>query len=166
MIYEKELFSKQECDDIISLVKSDSRSWSYLDRSYDSYLISYDNTTNWIFDKLKIFFEEQTGIPINELKREIHFHKFQSNDYFGIHNDARDNRLYSVGVLLNDSFGGGDFVLYPNNTVVYLNKKIGNAYIFPVNIEHEITKITNGNRYSLIWFLQNSNIKLNIKSII
>lgn len=166
MIYQNKLFTKNECDSIIDLIKLDSMNWLYADRSYESKLISYNHSTKWIFDKLREFFEKETNIKITELKREIHFHTFQKNDYFGIHNDSRDNRLYSVGVILNDSFDGGDFILYPNNNVIQLDKTIGNAYIFPANVEHEVTKILNGNRYSLIWFLQNSNIKLNIKSII
>jgi hypothetical protein len=40
-----------------------------------------------------------------------------------------------------------------------LDKKTGNSYIFNVNLEHEITPILNGERYSLIWFLQYNNIE-------
>ena len=44
---------------------------------------------------------------------------------------------------------------------ITLDKSAGNSYIFPVSIKHEVTKITKGNRYSLIWFLKNTNIKFN-----
>jgi len=61
-------------------------------------------------------------------------------------------------VLLNNDFEGGDFKLYNPNEII-LNKEIGNGYLFDVKIEHEITPLKNGERYSLIWFLQNEHIE-------
>ena len=115
---------------------------------------------------LKNFFEIKTGISIIEIRPELHFHIYEPNDYFGIHDDNMDSRVFSVGVLLNDNFDGGDFLLYPTDKNITLDKSAGNSYIFPVSIKHEVTKITKGNRYSLIWFLKNTNIKFNSKSII
>ena len=77
----------------------------------------------------------------------------------------RDRRLYGIGVLLNDDFKGGDFKLY-NPDEVKLNKVIGNTYIFDVKIDHEITPIIEGERYSLLWFLQNTDIKVNKEKLI
>ena len=72
-------------------------------------------------------------------------------------NDEIENRLYAVGVLLNENFEGGDFKLY--NTEEYtLNKKTGNTYLFEAKIDHEITEVTSGERYSLLWFLQKDNL--------
>jgi predicted 2-oxoglutarate/Fe(II)-dependent dioxygenase YbiX len=68
-------------------------------------------------------------------------------------------------VLLNDNFEGGDFNLYNQNKVT-LNKMLGNTYIFDVKIEHEITPILKGERYSLLWFLQNEHIKMEINKLI
>ena len=118
------------------------------------------------FEKLKNFFQIQTGISIIEIRPELHFHIYEPNDYFGIHDDNMDSRVFSVGVLLNDNFTGGDFILYPNDKSITLDKSAGNSYIFPVNIKHEVTKIIKGERYSLIWFLKNTNIKSNSKSLI
>ena len=92
-------------------------------------------------------------------------HKFTKGDWFGKHNDIRDNRLYAVGVLLNDNFEGGNFTLYNPNEII-LNKIIGNTYIFDVGIEHEIAPILEGERYSLLWFLQNEHIKTETNKLI
>ena len=43
-------------------------------------------------------------INIFKLKPYIHFHKYISGDWFGRHNDIRGDRIYAVGVLLNDKF--------------------------------------------------------------
>jgi hypothetical protein len=165
LINQKVLFSVEECDSIISLNKSNLKEWLLKDRSYSSYTINYNKNTEWIFNRLKLFFESETDIKIQKLKEQIHFHKFNKKDWFNKHNDVRDNRVYAVGVLLNNNFGGGDFKLY-NPTEYTLNKIVGNAYIFDVKIEHEITSILEGERYSLLWFLQNEHIKFQTNKLI
>ena len=158
MIVEKVLFSKKECDDIIEIHKVNSQKWKNNDREYKSFSIILNEETEWIFSKMKNFFEEESGIVMDTIKNEVHFHVFETNDWFGIHNDARDSRLFSLGVLLNDDFEGGDFKLY-NPNEIKLNKEKGNSYLFDAGISHEVTPIQNGVRYSLIWFIQNNNIK-------
>ena len=166
MIYQQNIFTIDECNTIINLIKTDNRYWDSNDRNYKSLLILNEIHTNWIFERLKNFFEVQTDISIIKIRPELHFHIYEPNDYFGIHDDNMDSRVFSVGVLLNDNYDGGEFVLYPNNKTITLDKLTGNSYIFPVSIKHEVTKIIKGERYSLIWFLKNTNIKSNSKSLI
>jgi hypothetical protein len=139
--------------------------WKSNDRKYNSYDLNINSENKWIFDRLKEFFEIETNLKIFKIKELIHFHKYISGDWFGVHNDNRDNRLYSVGLLLNNNFIAGDFKLYNPNEFI-LNKESGNAYIFDVKISHEITEIIEGERYSLLWFLSSDNIKTNIKNLI
>ena len=67
--------------------------------------------------------------------------------------------------MLNDNFNGGDFKLY-NPDEVKLDKVTGNSYIFDVKIDHEITHILEGERYSLLWFLQQEHIKSKINKLL
>lgn len=164
IVKEKVLFSQKECELIMKLSKINHQEWKSKDRSYNSLVLNYNENTAWLFDKLKTFFELETQINIFKLKPYIHFHKYISGDWFGRHNDIRGNRIYAVGVLLNDEFEGGDFKLY-NPTEHILNKVVGNSYIFDVTIDHEIIPILNGERYSLLWFLERDNIKVNNKLI-
>jgi len=136
-----------------------------MNRRYVSFSIDFSEETKWIFDELKKFFEKSTGVEIFLIKKQIHYHEFGEGDFFSVHDDFRDNRLYSVGVLLNDDFEGGDFNLY-NPGMTTLKKIQGNAYIFDSRIPHEITKITTGKRTSMIWFLQVNNFKNIIERII
>jgi len=165
MIKQNKLFSKEECQSIIFYGSNNITDWNNNDRKYHSQPIIYSLETKWLFDKLKTFFEEQSNILIKKNKEVIHFHKFVKGDWFGKHNDVRDNRLYSVGVLLNDDFEGGDFKLY-NPSEIILKKLIGNAYLFDVRIDHEITSILEGERYSLLWFLENEHIKIETNKLI
>jgi hypothetical protein len=165
MIKEQVLFSKKECDLILNIIKTDTQIWNFKDRKYHSQPITYSLETKWLFDKLKKFFEEQSNIIIKKNKEVIHFHKFVKGDWFDKHNDVRDKRLYAVGVLLNDEFEGGDFKFY-NPNEIKLDKVIGNTYLFDVRIDHEITPILEGERYSLLWFLQNEHIKIETNKLI
>jgi hypothetical protein len=159
MIFQKILFSKEECDDIINIHKVNSQKWKNYDREYKSFSIILNGETEWIFYKMKNFFEDESGLLMETIKNEVHFHVFETNDWFGVHNDARNNRLFSLGVLLNDDFDGGEFNLYRQGEEIVLEKKVGNTYIFDAAISHEVTPIQCGIRYSLIWFIQNDNVK-------
>jgi hypothetical protein len=165
ILKEKILFSKEESEFIVSYNETHITNWRMRDRNYNSQPINYSLETNWLFDKLKDFVERETNIEIRTIKKTIHFHKFMKGDWFGKHNDVRDNRLYAVGVLLNDGFEGGDFKLYNPNEII-LNKVIGNTYLFDVRIDHEITPILKGERYSLLWFLENEHIKIETNKLI
>jgi hypothetical protein len=145
LIKEELFFNKIECDRIISLTKYNQQNWQFSDRRYDSMAIDYNNDSKWLFDKLKLFFESNTDLSLLKLKNQIHFHKFIKGDWFDKHNDVNEKRLYAVGVLLNDDFEGGDFKLYNPN---------------------EITPILNGERYSLLWFLQHEHIKIKTNKLL
>ncbi len=158
-------FTKEECESIISHNETYITNWRMGDRKYNSQPINYSLDTKWLFDKLRNFVERETNIRIRTIKKTIHFHKFTKGDWFGRHNDIRDDRVFAVGVLLNDGFEGGDFKLYDPNEII-INKQTGNTYIFDVKIDHEITPILNGERYSLLWFLQNEHLEVKIDKLI
>jgi hypothetical protein len=165
IIPQKTIFTKEECQSIIWNKTNNITDWYMNDRKYNSKPIDYIEGTKWLFEKLKDFFEIETGLKIIKIKKQIHFHKFVKGDWFGKHNDIRENRLYAVGVLLNNDFEGGDFKLYNPNEII-LDKVIGNTYLFDVRIDHEITPILKGERYSLLWFLKNEHIKIETNKLI
>jgi len=165
ILKEKILFSKEECNSIMLYNETDITNWIVGDRKYNSQPINYSLETKWLFDKLKKFVETETKIKFRSIKKQIHFHKYVKGDWFGKHNDIRENRLYAVGVLLNDDFSGGNFKLYNPNEII-LDKVIGNTYLFDVRIDHEITQILEGERYSLLWFLENEHIKIETNKLI
>jgi hypothetical protein len=165
ILKEKILFSKEECESIISYNDTYITNWRMGDRKYNSQPINYSLDTKWLFNKLRDFVENEINIEIRTIKKTIHFHKFTKGDWFGKHNDIRDDRVFAVGVLLNDNFDGGDFKLY-NPGEVKLDKVTGNTYIFDVKINHEITPILEGERYSLLWFLQQEHIKSKINKLL
>ena len=68
-------------------------------------------------------------------------------------------RKLSMTVLLNDNYEGGEFqfVTY-NKEECDINtpefNKTGSIVVFPSDVEHRVTPVTKGIRYSLVvWFL-------------
>lgn len=165
MITQKVIFTKEECNQIINFSKIDYTDWDLKDRKYHSSSITYNKNTEWLFERLKNFFEVETNQKIRNIKKTIHFHVFLNGSWFDVHNDVRENRMYGVGVLLNDKFDGGDFKFYDENNTT-LDKILGNTYIFNVGTNHEITPIYDGTRYSILWFLQRENIDTNYNSLL
>lgn len=147
------------------MIKLYKTKWESNDRKYDSGLIVYNDDNRWIFNRFRDFFVNETKDEIILLKKEIHFHQFGRGDYFEKHNDGTKKRVYGVGCLLNDDYEGGDFIFY-NNPKEIIKKEVGNSYIFNVNIEHEVKEIISGNRFSLLWFLEDSNLKIKNKTLI
>lgn len=167
-------FSKEECDKIINLtqeiegVRRDGNSTN-VERprekiSYTYYNILRGNNTNWIFDKITDYLLKDKSIEIIKPFEIIHLHKYETGNQFERHSDIYyPNQILNVGVCLNDDYDGGDFILYGPKEII--PKKTGTIYSFRNTREHEVTKIENGFRYSLIIFLFKENVKEKVSLI-
>jgi PKHD-type hydroxylase len=61
------------------------------------------------------------------------------------------NRKLSLSVLLNDDYDGGDFVInFDGQNDVVVEKIKGRVIAFPSYTTHEVTKVTRGERHSLV----------------
>jgi hypothetical protein len=171
MIYQEKLFTKEECDKIIqitNIIKKEQASNKYglahnLSVSFDEYKIGDTENNNWFMGRIKLFIENTSNIKLIKLNKDAHILCYGINDGFAKHLDydiqSSDPRIYTFGILLNDDFEGGEFVLYNGGIETQLKKDIGNCYFFNAKIPHEVKKITNGKRYSLVIHIKNSEIK-------
>ena len=95
-------------------------------------------------------------------------HRPQVGDSFSKHIDLAegfDTRRYNLGIQLNDSYEGGEYVCWDdNNNEVLISKQIGTALSYHCRIWHEIKKITNGERWSIVMPIkkQHINEKINL----
>ena len=172
MFYQEILFNKEECNQIINLIKNlpkiDGKSkYGGNDKtnvSFDEYKISDTNENYWFMNKIKLFIEKKLKIKLNFINNDAHILSYGINDGFSKHIDYNSNgdepRIYTVGLLLNNEYSGGNLLVYDTEKMI-LNKQIGNCYIFDTTTPHEVEKITKGRRYTIILHIKNSEIQKN-----
>ena len=176
ILKEKILFSKEECNYIINLSKelnkinpfgksnhaSKNKNFKV---NYDVWVINRNDKTQWIFDKIQMYFTNETNIKIKKELDKIYIHKYIKGQQFGKHADTYyKTQIHNVGVCLNNDYDGGEFVLY--NPEEQLPKEIGNIYTFPSQRMHEVKEILEGERWSIIGFLHIDNLDFPKKSLI
>jgi predicted 2-oxoglutarate/Fe(II)-dependent dioxygenase YbiX len=170
--------TKNECDNLIEfglnsnlqkmtsvkvvngLVIEDAVINEYTNKRLGSYFLSNElNDTKFnnineriinILNKLKIYNNVvYTSIP------KYTFNQYNVGDFLTIHQDSHETKYgatTTVLIQLNDDYDGGDFI-YVMNGIEYIVPKIkGSIFIFDSNINHLVTKVKSGIRYSInVW---------------
>ena len=163
MLNQKIIFTLDECVEIINYHKEidniyDSSKEKRLHVNYLAYNIPNNQKYGWVFERILNFFIESTSLKIDKTPEIIHLHRYQLNSEFIKHHDKnKPERMWNVGVQLNDQYTGGDLNLFYDETIT-VNKGIGTSYIFKPEIYHEVTRVTSGERWNLILFLHHNNI--------
>ena len=124
----------------------------------------------WLFNMLSPYFLEANEKAewhfIYDFIEPVQFTKYKPGQYYGFHQDSdfwvnkNPLRKLSCVVSLSDpkDYKGGEFRMNLKSglhgsdsflDVTHLNEK-GNLIIFPSQLWHEVTKITEGTRYSLV----------------
>ena len=82
--------------------------------------------------------------------------KYETGAEIHPHSDHDPGTYGSISFNLNDNYKGGEFKFFNGNYTIPLGK--GDALIFPADYfwVHEVTKVTEGERYSMNSFLQKS----------
>ena len=144
-----QLFTPDECDYIISHIESIDN-WKRVDEGggyYHTYL-EFD----WVSSRFIDYIKKTEKIEISESKF-VKCLKYEVGDFFEPHKDFHPNLnfyktfMFNINILLNDDFGGGDFLL---NGEIY-PKQRGWAYYYSSNELHEVREVTNGVRYSILY---------------
>jgi hypothetical protein len=180
MIYQEKIFTKEECDEIISYHKIPPRNelkWDFKNNSsgkYENNRVTFGNGTNyntyglfqsseteWVFNRLLNWFSNQNGVKLNENIKHgfCTLHNYIVGDKFQKHIDLMqgfDDRRYNAGIQLNDEYEGGEYVCwdYKNNEIVF-SKEAGTAVSYHCRTPHQINEITKGNRWSLVMPIHN-----------
>ena len=184
ILKEEILFTKEECDKIISYANH----WHDREISVDysikqnkiggkmlSHTLIWNNENIWVVEKI---LNCVNNIP--NIKKIINnnifaaYRNYKEGDYFIKHDDHIKNgveRIYTIGVQLNskEDFIGGDFKIYNGNNETIINFETGKVYIFESSTPHSVDMITKGNRITLMLFVEKQNLSNEIikpKSII
>jgi PKHD-type hydroxylase len=176
--YVENVFSKEECEKIISIsnklsfIKGGLSEKNKLDNSIrDSNIkwLEVEKDTEWLFRKTTdIVFE------LNEKFFKFNLfgfiEGFQFTNYkapsgkYGKHVDRGFNsrvRKLSISIQLSDpkNYKGGELYLYESDKGTLMSKKQGTLVVFPSFILHEVTPVTKGERNSLVTWITGDNFK-------
>lgn len=128
---------------------------------YDNFDFLYNKITNLINENLSV-----NGYEIKWNNKGYQFTSYGKRDYYNWHTDEGHERYCSVVILLNDNYDGGLLELMVENKIVKIEPKRGNAVIFLSNLNHRVTEVLEGTRYSLVNWLTLTPIEGRKKSII
>lgn len=135
-------------------------------KKYKCINLPRNEETHWLFQKLLNWFTSVTNIgtkdytnspvddPINELLLTIH--GYGPDDRFDKHVDIHpgvfSNRMYNIGVQLNDDYEGGEFIVWnEKDEELIIPKVAGTAVAYDIRFWHEIKPITSGTRWSIVF---------------
>jgi hypothetical protein len=164
---QKVLFTKEECDSILESYDN-IPIVGHVGNKHSTYRwINLDKTINrWILDRFIKWIESEVSCKIkwdsNEDRDEFYFQTYEIGDKFNIHHDSVANRIYTAGLLLNDNFEGGNFLVNTHSKDYELfENKIGNCYIIESLLKHQLTEILDGKRRVILIFFKKSQIEFN-----
>lgn len=125
----------------------------------------------WVVDKIWRYmdaYNEITGLNYDVTRWEsIQITKYEPRDYYDFHIDGRGShknidddgmvRKISMTIQLNDDYEGGDFqIAYCERGELkteIIERSKGTIILFPSILDHRVTAVTAGTRYSLVaWF--------------
>lgn len=184
MIHQELLFNDEECDLIKSYVKLQPRdlneyfnisdSFNFIDgnkliatknnTSYRVFVIKNTSETEWMFNKIISWFSKVNDIKINHNNKVelCTLHQYGVGDQFSKHIDlikGFDTRRYNLGIQLNDSYEGGEYICWDeNNNEILISKQTGTVLSYHCRIWHEIKEITNGERWSIVMPIKKQHI--------
>ena len=107
-------------------------------------------------EKVKTFIKKILNIDDKIFLRRIQFNQIDKNCFVGYHLDTDSNPDYLLaGVIqLGKAYEGGLYRVYQNNNDYYdYRSSFGDLILSNCNYPHEVTKVSNGERKSLVFFI-------------
>ena len=108
-------------------------------------------------DKTKKFLLSLTGLSDFTIDRcQAHF--YQKGDFIALHNDSKScpEYLYTVILLLNDDYVGGEFVMIQGSHTYTLKPEKFSLIVANSSFSHEVKEINEGVRHAFVFFLRKS----------
>jgi predicted 2-oxoglutarate/Fe(II)-dependent dioxygenase YbiX len=135
----------------------------------DSKVNLYDNKRRGSYfdgdilnDKLFLELTDKLINTINQLKpfngieytdiSKYTFNEYGSGDFLNWHKDSHEviyGATSTIIIQLNDNYSGGDVLYKIDNETFTIPKKKGSIFVFDSNIEHSVSKLESGIRYSM-----------------
>jgi hypothetical protein len=167
MLIQSILFTKDECESIINLknkypLLGDNGRWDEFDNfRYKFYTLEYLSDIDWIIKRMCDYFEKEMNLHIYFRPTKLNLHHYTLGDEFDKHIDTGTPiKEWNVGIVLNDDFEGGDYLVFDeNDKPITIDKKIGNVCIYQSQTPHQVTPIINGERWAIAMFIHKFRMK-------
>ena len=182
---EPNFLSKEECNEILnfSLKELKLEPSQIIDHHIDGDVDVNRRKSNQVFfpyyKKFPFLLEKMSkllnqhifvkGFDLDFEKSQFQFTEYHPGGHFVWHKDVYGskitdyNRYCSLVIQLNDQYEEGDLQIKDNkNETLTIEKGIGNLILFLSNIEHRVTPVKSGIRYTLVnWvkLIENKNYK-------
>lgn len=165
--WNKEL-SHEICQKIINLGQGNWNSAAVVNKSDDVRKSDIVWTKEqWVYDLISPYMftaNERAGWKYNIVAaQDCQVTRYTKDEFYnwhtdgmGSHNEVENDgntRKLSMSIILNSNFEGGDFEMRDlENKIPRLEE--GSIIVFPSFVEHRVTPVTEGIRYSLVtWFV-------------
>jgi len=175
----KECFTKEECNTIVNIAKSNSLIKGKISKDNSIEDISIrDSKICWLYpnDNMEWVFRRVTDVVLNLNERFFKFDVFGLNEGFqftnyiapsgkyGKHVDRSMNmavRKLSISIQLTDpeEYEGGELYLYDDDKGTLMDKTQGTLILFPSYVLHEVMPVTKGERNSLVTWVTGKQFK-------
>tara|TARA_R100000008_G_scaffold86724_1_gene81140 strand:- start:5468 stop:6085 length:618 start_codon:yes stop_codon:yes gene_type:complete len=162
----QEAFSSDECKNIISLAqeyeKQGGTTFAGDGNEYRKSTIRWippNESTSWIYERIRdlsIEANETYKLDICGFTEHLQFTEYEGKGAkYGYHVDIGPwnyHRKLSVVLQLSNpkDYTGGDLVINPGGELLYPDKTQGTVIFFPSILQHEVTPLESGNRYSIV----------------
>ena len=178
------LLTKEECDLVLKFSLENltlntattlSNNGSYYEtnrRKSNIAFYPYYEKFPFILEKISKLLQESIsvkGFDLDYNDTRFQFTEYKIGDYFQWHTDSNGkeitqcDRYCSLVIQLNDEYKEGDLELkLSEDSTIIVEKGTGNTIIFLSNIEHRVTSVEKGNRYTLVNWIglkENNNFK-------
>jgi len=138
--------------------KSDVAFYPY----YETFPFLYEKISEVLSDELNV-----KGFELDYRDSKFQFTKYCVGDYFNWHKDVlgdiitQKDRHCSMVIQLNNDYQNGNLeIKLPNDNETFIVERgIGNLIVFLSDMEHRVTNITSGNRYTLVNWIGLKEIK-------
>jgi len=169
----KEFLTKEHCNMLLETIKkTELRPGKIgtdmnIDKTKRDSNVSFVSLNNLpkIKEKLQSVLSEKIKMKGYELdfeNEQMQFTEYQKDGHYTWHQDGAPNTFYerycSLVIQLNNEYDGGELQLKEfdfegNETIITLEKGVGNLFVFLSSTTHRVAPIIDGNRYSLVsWF--------------
>ena len=176
------LLTKEECDLILNfslenLTLNTALTVGHYESNYNSRksnvaFYPYYKKFPFMLEKISKLINDNIsvkGFDLDYNDSQFQFTEYKIGDYFEWHSDitgkeiTQYDRYCSLVIQLNDDYKEGNLeIKLSEDSTIIVERGVGNTIVFLSNLEHRVTMVENGNRYTLVNWVglkENNNYK-------